>query len=139
MKYILLVVAVASTIFTVVTTRSVLASEERVIVTKAVAPSHYPPVARAARMEGKVKVDIKINTTGNVTAANGVEGHKLLQKVSEAAAVNWKFATSTKGSNERLAQLTFTFILGTGDRDTISFLPPYEVEYVARVEKIDSH
>ena len=37
------------------------------------------------------------------------------------------------GTGERTVRLTFTYRLDDGEGDTISFLPPYEVEVIGRV------
>ncbi|MDT4895979.1 MAG: Gram-negative bacterial TonB protein C-terminal [Acidobacteriota bacterium] len=107
--------------------------DERPIVTKAVAPSTYPPIARAARAEGKVIVEVKINDAGDVTKAKRIEGHKLLEAVTMQAARLWKFAP---GADNRTTQLTFTFGMAE-DKDRISFIPPYEVEYIGETPVIN--
>lgn len=105
-------------------------------VMKAVAPKDYPPLASAAMVSGKLKIEVKIDKAGNVIAAQIVEGHKLLQDISKSAAFLWKFAGSEEGPNERTAQLTFTFIHWTErkeeERGTTTFVPPYAIELVGR-------
>ena len=52
----------------------------------------YPPLARAANVEGVVHV--KITTDGHCVIATQVEdGHKLLATAAEANARTWEFAT----------------------------------------------
>jgi len=106
-------------------------------VTKAVAPSVYPPIAKAARAEGKVIVEVRVSTAGEVLSAKCVEGLKLLQAISLIAAKQWRFVPSANGSGERTARLTFSFRLKDDKVDTISFIPPYEVEYVGREVVVD--
>ena len=105
-------------------------------VIKAVAPKDYPPLASAANLGGKVKIDVKIDSAGDVISANLVEGHRLLQDISKVAAFRWKFARSEEGLKERTAQLTFTFIHWTErkeeERGTTTFIPPYGIELVGR-------
>ena len=105
------------------------ANEEQPTVIRAVAPAVYPVIARQARAAGRVLVEVKIDGAGKVTSAKAVEGHPLLQRVSETAAAQWLFAS---GADGRVARLTFTFIVGDGDADKISFIPPYEIEFVSR-------
>ena len=105
-------------------------------VVKALAPTHYPPVARAAKIEGKVVVEATINGNGEVISAKAVEGPEPLRKTSEATALRWKFAASSEAPNVRTARLTFSFLLGYGEVDFIPFIPPYEVEFIGRVSRI---
>jgi Gram-negative bacterial TonB protein C-terminal len=52
----------------------------------------YPPLARAANVQGVVHV--KINTDGHRVSATHVEdGHKLLAAAAEENARTWQFAT----------------------------------------------
>jgi TonB family protein len=101
-------------------------------VVKAVAPSSYPRIAKAARAEGKVTIEASVNAAGEVTATRRIGGHALLLAASETAAKAWRFAPARAGSGGRTVRLTFMFRLADGDGDTISFLPPYEVEIIGR-------
>ena len=105
-------------------------------VMKAVAPKDYPPLASAAMVSGKVKIDVRIDSTGGVIAAQIVEGHPLLKDISKTAALHWKFARSEEAANERTAQLTFTFIHWTErkeeERGITTFVPPFGIELVGR-------
>jgi hypothetical protein len=98
------------------------------LVVRAVAPLRYPPIARQARASSKAVVEVTINSTGKVVTAKMVEGHLLFRKVSEKAAVEWLFVA---GADERSPRLIFTFTAGEDETDKISFLPPYEVEFVS--------
>ena len=103
--------------------------EEPPLVIRAVAPAVYPAIARQARAGGRVLIEVKIDAKGKVTSAKAVEGHPLLQKVAEAAATQWQFDS---GADGRVVRLTFTFIVGDGETEKISFIPPYEVEFISR-------
>jgi len=97
-------------------------------VVAAVAPI-LPPIARQARVESDVKVEVKVDDSGNVQSAQVISGHPLVQKACETAAKKWKFG---QGTSIRTAQLTFTFDCVDKDKlapdSTITFMPPYEVE-----------
>jgi TonB family protein len=103
-------------------------------VIKAVAPKNYPPLAAAARIGGKVKVEVKIDAEGNVASAKIIEGHPLLKDISKSTALRWKFVPSQENDKERTAQLTFTFTPWSErkeeERGVTTFLPPYEIEIV---------
>lgn len=51
----------------------------------------YPATARDLRLQGRVVVEVEIDTEGNVTAATVTEGHKLFHKACEQAALKSKF------------------------------------------------
>ncbi len=51
----------------------------------------YPPVAKAAKAQGKVEVRILVDRNGDVIDACVVEGHPLLQPTAKDAALQWKF------------------------------------------------
>ncbi|MEZ5345306.1 MAG: energy transducer TonB [Pyrinomonadaceae bacterium] len=58
----------------------------------------YPPAARVVRASGSVEVSVIIDMEGNVVAARAVSGHPLLRRVSEKAAVESVFrSTSVDG------------------------------------------
>jgi TonB family protein len=71
----------------------------------------YPAKAVAAKAEGDVQVDVKIDTTGKVTEATFVSGHETLEKSVIDAALKWKFNETTEDIGTRSARLTFTFYL----------------------------
>jgi TonB family protein len=101
-------------------------------VVKAVAPSDYPAIAVAARAEGKVIIEVKIDEKGQVKSAKGVEGLPLLQAISSVAARRWRFAPAADGSKDRSARLTFIFRLLSDkekSQQETSFNPPYEIVY----------
>ncbi len=51
----------------------------------------YPPLAKSARVEGDVVIEITISEDGDVAAARVVSGHPLLQQAALSAARQWKF------------------------------------------------
>lgn len=99
-------------------------------VTKAVAPSTYPAIARAAHAEGNEVVEVTINTKGDVVAAKGIQGHALLASTAVSAARRWTFAAVPEGSSERSAKLTFNFRVAANKEEAqIAFNPPYEITF----------
>ena len=75
-------------------------------VLKAVAPASYPPLAAAAMVKGKVKIEVKVDPGGDVISTRVIDGQKLLEDISKTAALRWKFVRDEEGK-ERSAQLTF--------------------------------
>lgn len=100
-------------------------------VVSAVAPS-FPPIARAARAQGEVVVEVRVDAKGNVKFTKVISGHPLLQKVSEKAAMKWKFAPVGEKESNYTAQLMFSYGYIDGDKSEpeyiITFMPPYKVE-----------
>ena len=79
-------------------------------VTSSVKPK-FPPIARAARLERTVHVDVEIDAEGRVTTAKAAEEtHPLFREAAEAAAAGWTFERAD-GSGARNARLTFEFRL----------------------------
>ena len=108
---------------------------EQPMVIRAVAPD-YPAIAMAAKAEGKVVVEVRINNEGKVTATKvldeGSSKMKFLHKASEKAASRWQFTLGTDDSDKRTAQLTFVFRVVPDNEAEIFFSPPYQVEVAER-------
>jgi TonB family protein len=73
----------------------------------------YPPVAKAARASGTVTVQVTVDETGGVVAAEAVSGHPLLRAAAVAAAKQAKFSpTLLAGKPVRVSGvLTYNFVL----------------------------
>jgi TonB family protein len=73
----------------------------------------YPPIAKAARAQGTVVVEIVIGESGDVISANVVSGHPLLQQAAVAAARQAKFSpTRLSGQPVQVSgTLTYNFVL----------------------------
>jgi TonB family protein len=79
---------------------------------KKVAPS-YPSEAKAARVSGKVEVQVTISEEGRVIEAVAIRGHELLREAAVQAAKEWVFKpTKADGAPVKvLGILTFNFEL----------------------------
>jgi TonB family protein len=51
----------------------------------------YPAIAKAARVESTVIVEILVSKTGDVICARSLSGHPLLRAAAVAASLKWKF------------------------------------------------
>ena len=73
----------------------------------------YPPIAKAARAQGTVTVQIVVDESGRVISASAVSGHPLLQQAAVAAARQAKLSpTFLSGHPVKVSgTLTYNFVL----------------------------
>jgi TonB family protein len=73
----------------------------------------YPEVARAARAQGEVVVDVTVDEQGNVVSAKPISGHPLLQGAATNAARQAKFSpTFLEGKPVTVrGQLLYNFVI----------------------------
>jgi TonB family protein len=73
----------------------------------------YPPIAKAAHVQGTVVVEIVIGESGDVISATAVSGHPLLQQAAVTAARQAKFSpTRLSGQPVQVSgTLTYNFVL----------------------------
>ncbi|HWW74255.1 MAG TPA: energy transducer TonB [Pyrinomonadaceae bacterium] len=73
----------------------------------------YPPIAKAARVQGTVTVQVLVDEEGYVIAANAVSGHPLLQPASVFAARQARFSpTLLEGQPVKVSGvITYNFVL----------------------------
>jgi protein TonB len=70
---------------------------------------NYPAVARTARQEGIVSVEVNINESGDVVSARVVSGPAFLRGAAESAARQWKFRPSTRDGKPLMTVTTINF------------------------------
>jgi TonB family protein len=51
----------------------------------------YPPIAKAARAESTVVVEVLVSKAGDVICARSLSGHPLLREAAVSASLKWKF------------------------------------------------
>lgn len=73
----------------------------------------YPPIAKAARAQGTVTVQVVVDEDGDVISASAVSGHPLLQQAAVAAARQAKLSpTFLSGQPVKVSGvLTYNFVL----------------------------
>jgi protein TonB len=73
----------------------------------------YPAIAKAARVQGPVQVQVEISEEGQVTSAVVLSGHPLLRDASVQAARQWLWKPTLLGKVPVKVQgvLTFNFVL----------------------------
>ena len=76
----------------------------------------FPPIAKAARASGEVKVQVTIDKAGKVVTALALSGHPLLRDAALAAARQWEFKpTMVSGKPVTVSGvLTFKFVPDDG-------------------------
>ena len=82
---------------------------------KRVAP-RYPDLARNARIQGLVFLNLTVDETGNVSDVRVVRGHKVLIKAAVDAVRQWKFSPTLLNGEPKviMATITVDFRLGSG-------------------------
>ncbi|MCI0392032.1 MAG: TonB family protein [Acidobacteria bacterium] len=85
----------------------------------------FPPIAKAARASGAVKVEVTIDEAGKVVSVRAVSGHPLLRDSALAAARQWKFKpTIVSGKPAKVGGiLTFNFVLDDGKKSETEVEP----------------
>jgi TonB family protein len=69
----------------------------------------YPPIAKAARVEGNVEIAIVIGTTGQITSEKVVSGPSMLRQAALDAVETWQF--SPFRSNDTVLSASTTLII----------------------------
>lgn len=84
----------------------------------------YPPIAKAARAEGTVIVEVLVSKTGDVICARSLSGHPLLRAVAVAAALQWKFDPIEVAGNPTKAIGTVAIDFKLTERDMNPTISP---------------
>lgn len=84
------------------------AAADEAVATSTELPS-YPPLARAACVQGSVAILVDVDSEGRVTGTDVLYGHPLLRSVAENAAKKWHFASSGTVATRRRQVLRFSF------------------------------
>lgn len=92
----------------------------------------YPPLARAACVQGRVAVVVNLDQDGKVTKVETVFGHPLLRPAAEATARRWTFESTKDGSIQRRQVIKFNFRIlpfeASSKKVRNTFLTPTDVE-----------
>jgi TonB family protein len=77
----------------------------------------YPPLAKAARVESTVVVEMVVSKIGDVICARSLSGHPLLRAAAVAGALKWKFEPIAVSGDPVKAIGTVTIIFKLTERD----------------------
>ena len=76
----------------------------------------YPALAKAARVSGKVEVEVIVDSDGRVRSARAITGHPLLKDPAVACAKQWKFRRRPEMPAEITGIVTIVFDLEADQR-----------------------
>jgi TonB family protein len=76
----------------------------------------YPPIAKAARIQGTVVVDLRIGTTGKIESMKVVSGPAMLQQAAIDALKQWTFHPFEKDGIPAIATGQYNVIFTLGDQ-----------------------
>jgi len=73
----------------------------------------YPPIAKAARASGTVRVQVVVDEEGKITSAKAISGHPLLQQAAVQAAYQARLAPTLLGGEaiKLSGTLSYNFVL----------------------------
>jgi TonB family protein len=81
----------------------------------------YPPIAKAARLEGSVTVQFVLDQQGEVVSTSTLEGNTMLAKAAEAFVKTWHFRSENAPAASYRTTIHFRLLDGAVDpRDTSS-------------------
>jgi Ca-activated chloride channel homolog len=78
----------------------------------------YPALAKAAKASGAVQVQVTVDETGQVIAANVIGGHPLLRNAALEAAKQWQFKPTQLSGKPVQTQSVITFNFDSGNGTT---------------------
>jgi len=86
----------------------------------------YPPIAKAARVQGTVVVDLRIGTTGKIESLKAVSGPAMLQQAAIDCLKEWTFRPFEKDGVPVVATGPYNIIFTLGDQSntTVGQGPP---------------
>ena len=85
----------------------------------------YPPIAKAAHIQGTVAFDLRIGTTGKIESMKVVSGHPMLQQAAIDCLKQWTFHPFQKDgvAVEAMGQYSIIFVLSDQSNTTIGHGP----------------
>jgi len=87
----------------------------------------YPPLARAAGVQGTVQVDVSTGSDGKVRSAKASGGRELINKAAEENMREWIFCSSAQGNYST----KYVYLIEEQNEPTrVSFDLPEEVKIV---------
>jgi TonB family protein len=82
----------------------------------------YPPLARMARLQGSVSVEVEIGADGKVLSVKSTGSHNLLASASASNAWQWTFRPAPPGGKSGSTYLTITYVYKLEGKE-VNYLP----------------
>lgn len=113
---------------------STCGSAQRVCVRHMIVPG-YPRLARTARLQGSVNIEIQIDAEGTVVSAVASGANKVLQRAAEQNLRQWTFYPRllTGGSSSTRLKVTFVYRL-EGEQEYYDPPPRVVLDIPSRVQ-----
>ena len=128
--------ALAALVALAASTASPQRVDQALCLCKFVAPV-YSPIARQARMQGVVRVEVSVDSEGVPGDVTAMEGHPILREYAVEAIKQWRFCS--QGKSPRKISLTFKFKLEGTTSDWapthVAFDPSGEIEITTAAVK----
>jgi TonB family protein len=103
------------------------ANAENAPVLKSYGQPIYPPIAKAARLEGSVTVQFVLDQQGEVISTSTLQGNTMLAKAAEAFVKTWQFRSGNAPAASYRTTIHFRLLDGAVDpRDTSSVIIRHE-------------
>jgi len=80
----------------------------RFVYVKSLAPPNYPPIAKLAKLQGTVKVKLKLAANGKIMSASASGADQILNGASKENAIQWVF--SSDAAKPQGCDLTITYV-----------------------------
>jgi Ca-activated chloride channel family protein len=104
--------------------------------TRKVQPA-YPPIAKSARAQGTVQIQVTISESGEVMNAQAISGHPMFREAALQAAKQWRFKPTELSGVPVKTQGVITFNFDTGKTatpsETVSMTPLTEEQFNQRL------
>lgn len=100
----------------------------------------YPPIAKAAHIQGTVVFDLRIGATGKIESMHVVSGHPMLQQAAIDCLKQWTFRPFEKDGSPVAAhgQYSIIFVLGDSTNTIIGHGPPVPQQGQIQTIKVKS-
>ena len=108
---------------------------EEICVRKLVSP-RYPPLARQARLQGNVQLNVTLNEQGVPSELTLIDGPPLLVRAASDAVMNWQFCSrGVEPLNGRMLSIVVSFRLEGKQSDgwsptEVRLLSPFNLEII---------
>jgi TonB family protein len=93
----------------------------------------YPVLANQARIEGTVRLKVKVDSAGAVSGAEVLSGHPVLARAAQENVMSWRFSAPDLGVDAPESVIEFTYVfrlkgeVDANPRTSFRYQHPYKV------------